>query len=238
MTQASSILLVEDDKALADAIADYLRREGYSVNVVDDGNVAVRAIIAEQPDLVILDVMLPGKDGLAVCREVRSRFQGYIIMFTAREDEVDQIVGLELGADDYLMKPVKPRLLLAKVKAFLRRAETAPARQGQEEVLDFDDLSIDLSQRTVSLCGEEIRLTSAEFDLLVILARQAGSVLSRAEIMQQLSGGRYDGLDRTIDNKVSLLRRKLGDDSGVPSRIKTVRSKGYVFVPGGWNRSR
>ena len=234
MNEDSRIILVEDDKALADAVCEYLSGEGFAVKVIDNGNDAVQAIISDQPDLVILDIMLPGKDGLTVCREIRPAYHGYIIMFTAREDEIDQIVGLELGADDYLFKPVKPRLLLAKVKAFLRRGNIHVESAEKSSQLVFDGLSIDLMQRTVVLDETDITLTSAEFDLLAILAKQAGNILSRDEIMQQLSGARYDGLDRTIDNKISLLRRKLGDDSNVPSRIKTVRSKGYVLVPGAW----
>ena len=237
MNEDSSIILVEDDNALSDAVCQYLSGEGFSVEVVDNGNDAVDAITSKQPDLVILDIMLPGKDGLTICREVRPHYRGYIIMFTAREDEIDQIVGLELGADDYLIKPVKPRLLLAKVKAFLRRGDMPAESPGNSDQLRFDNLSIDLTQRTVVLDGAEVSLTSAEFDLLRVLAKRAGKILSRDEIMQQLSGGRYDGLDRTIDNKISLLRKKLGDDSGVPTRIKTVRSKGYVLVPGAWARS-
>lgn len=235
MNQGSRILLVEDDRALADAINEYLSGEGFDVQVVDDGNRAVNEILSSQPDLVILDIMLPGKDGLTVCREVRPSYLGYIIMFTAREDEIDQIVGLELGADDYLIKPVKPRLLLAKVKAFLRRGKLEGAANAGSNQLCFDNLRIDLTQRAVTLDDNDIALTSAEFDLLAILAKQAGNILSRDTIMQELSGAHYDGLDRTIDNKVSLLRKKLGDDSAVPTRIKTVRSKGYVLVPGAWS---
>lgn len=237
MNEGSSIILVEDDKALASAVSQYLETEGFEVDVVDNGDTAVETITREQPDLVILDIMLPGKDGLTVCREVRPSYSGYILMFTAREDEIDQIVGLELGADDYLIKPVKPRLLLAKVKAFLRRGDAKTEANSVDDVLGFDDLEIDTLERTVRFAGDPVSVTSAEFDLLVILARKAGQILSRDEIMQQLSGNRYDGLDRSIDNKISSLRRKLGDDSSEPVRIKTVRSKGYVLVPGAWKLS-
>lgn len=237
MNEGSSIILVEDDKALASAVSQYLETEGFEVDVVDNGDTAVETITREQPDLVILDIMLPGKDGLTVCREVRPSYSGYILMFTAREDEIDQIVGLELGADDYLIKPVKPRLLLAKVKAFLRRGDAKTEANSVDDVLGFDDLEIDTLERTVRFAGDPVSVTSAEFDLLVILARKAGQILSRDEITQQLSGNRYDGLDRSIDNKISSLRRKLGDDSSEPVRIKTVRSKGYVLVPGAWKLS-
>ena len=238
MNEDTSIILVEDDKALSDAVSQYLKGEGFAVRVVEDGNLAVEAITADQPDLVILDIMLPGKDGMTICREVRPDYNGYILMFTAREDEIDQIVGLELGADDYLIKPVKPRLLLAKVKAFLRRGDARHEAKTDCDQLAFDELQIDVVQRTVELAGEVVSLTSAEFDLLAVLARHAGQILSRDDIMQKLSGGRYDGLDRTIDNKISSLRKKLGDDPGEPNRIKTVRSKGYVLAPGAWKIDR
>jgi DNA-binding response OmpR family regulator len=228
------IVLVEDDKVLAEAVSKYLSHEGYAMEVINDGAVAVSEIIAQQPDLVILDIMLPGKDGLTICKEVRPRYAGYILMFTAREDEIDQIVGLEIGADDYLIKPVKPRYLLAKIKAFLRRDPARQASAVPSVTLNFDDLTINLEERSVLLAGEAINLTSAEFDLLVILAQNAGMVMSRDEIMRHLSGNHYDGLDRTIDNKISLLRKKLGDDATAPFRIKTVRLKGYVLIPGAW----
>ncbi|MES9852333.1 MAG: response regulator [Candidatus Thiodiazotropha sp. L084R] len=237
MGVGKNILLVEDDKVLADAVSEYLSNEGFSISVIDNGSAAIPEIINTQPDLVILDIMLPGKDGLTVCKEVRPEYAGYIIMFTAREDEIDQIVGLELGADDYLIKPVKPRLLLAKVKAFLRRDTQVTSAQKIPTQLEFGSLKINLDERSVILSGKEITFTSAEFDLLAILARQAGTVLSRDEITRQLSGGHYDGLDRTIDNKISLLRKKLGDDSTTPTRIKTVRLKGYVLIPGAWSTS-
>lgn len=235
MNQGSKIILVEDDRALSEAIDEYLSGEGFDVQIIDHGNQAVETIVSQQPDLVILDIMLPGKDGLTVCREVRPNYPGYIIMFTAREDEIDQIVGLELGADDYLIKPVKPRLLLAKVKAFLRRGSLESSADVNSKELCFDHLRIDLVQRSVTLNDKNIILTSAEFDLLAILAKQSGNILSRETIMKELSGGHYDGLDRTIDNKISQLRKKLGDDAAVPTRIKTVRSKGYVLVPGAWS---
>lgn len=234
MIAMSNILLVEDDKALAEVIQEYLINEGFSVQLVSDGIEACSRIVEDQPELVILDIMLPGKDGLTVCREVRPGYSGYIIMFTAREDEIDQIVGLELGADDYLIKPVKPRLLLAKVKAFLRRGGAENNETKPTQTLEFNKLVINLEKREVILDSELIALTSAEYDLLIVLAKRAGSILSRDEITKKLSGGEYDGLERTIDNKISQLRRKLGDDASVPTRIKTIRSKGYLFVPSAW----
>ena len=153
MNEGSKIILVEDDKPLADAVSEYLGGEGYAVDIISDGAAAVEAIISAQPDLVILDIMLPGKDGLTICREIRPTYKGYVIMFTAREDEIDQIVGLELGADDYLIKPVKPRLLLAKVKAFLRRGSMQADASADVNLLQFDDLCIDITKRSVVLAG-------------------------------------------------------------------------------------
>jgi DNA-binding response OmpR family regulator len=232
------IMLVEDDLPLAEAVSEYLSKEGLAISVVHDGISAVEQIIETQPALVILDIMLPGKDGLTVCREIRPYYHGFIIMFTAKEDDIDQVVGLELGADDYLIKPVKPRLLLAKVKAFLRRTTMQIGELPKLDILQFGELVIDLSKREVKLNSILIVLTSAEFDLLAVLAKKAGQILSRDDITQQLKGGEYDGLERTIDNKISQLRKKLGDDSSLPTRIKTIRSKGYMLVPGAWDKEK
>jgi two-component system, OmpR family, response regulator RstA len=228
-----TLLLVEDDAVLAETIKDYLTLEGFSVSIESDGAVAQQRIVVENPDLVILDVMLPGKDGISVCREVRPHYNGYIIMFTAREDEVDQIVGLELGADDYLIKPIKPRLLLAKVKSFLRRSVVP--NDGISAELSIGSLTIDVNGRNVNLEDSEVNLTSAEFDLLVLLAKNAGEILSRDLITKSLKGGEYDGMERGIDNKISQLRKKLKDDGRIPHRIKTIRGKGYVLSPGAWD---
>jgi two-component system response regulator RstA len=179
--------------------------------------------------------MLPGEDGLSICRRVRPFYSGPIIMLTARTDDLDQVLGLEMGADDYIGKPVQPRVLLARIRAMLRRVETAPAGKpeegGEEPVrLQFNDLVVDRSMREAWLSEESIDLTSAEFDLLWLLASNAGRVLSREEIFTALRGIEYDGQDRSIDVRVSRIRPKIGDDPIHPRRIKTVRSKGYLFV--------
>lgn len=229
------ILIVEDDERLADLTREYLESNGLTVSLETHGGAAVERIRKEQPDLVVLDLMLPGEDGLSICRRVRPDYSGPIIMLTARTDDLDQVLGLEMGADDYIGKPVQPRVLLARIRAMLRRAETNPAAS-QEAVeeepirLQFNDLIVDRSMREAWLNDDSIDLTSAEFDLLWLLASNAGRVLSREEIFTALRGIEYDGQDRSIDVRVSRIRPKIGDDPIHPRRIKTVRSKGYLFV--------
>jgi two-component system response regulator RstA len=236
--QSANILIVEDDERLAELTREYLVNNGLSVAVEHNGTVAINRIKSEQPDLVILDLMLPGEDGLSICRQVRSEYLGPIIMLTARTDELDQIVGLEVGADDYICKPVQPRLLLARISAMLRRTAKAPALQPPSLLLNasddarhhFGNLVIDNAMREAWLGEENIELTSAEFDLLWLLASNAGRVLSREDIFTTLRGISYDGQDRSIDVRVSRIRPKIGDDPEHPRRIKTVRSRGYLFV--------
>ena len=230
------VIIVEDDERLAELTAEYLRSNGLRVEVIGDGSVAIGAIIDRQPDIVVLDLMLPGADGLEVCKSVRDKFRKPILMLTARTDDVDQVLGLEMGADDYVAKPVKPRVLLARIRALLRRSDSADGQQeknGSESTqnrLEFGDLVIDNSAREVWLGGEAVDLTSAEYDLLWLLASNAGTILSREEIFERLRGIQYDGQDRSIDVRVSRIRPKVGDDPMNPRRIKTVRSKGYLFV--------
>ncbi|PCJ15284.1 MAG: DNA-binding response regulator [Gammaproteobacteria bacterium] len=232
-----NILIVEDDERLANLTKEYMEGNGLHVEVEMDGSRAIDRIINDQPDLVVLDVMLPGVDGLTVCRKVRGKYNNPILMLTARTDDVDQVLGLEMGADDYVAKPVRPRILLARIRALLRRVEnsTSEAEQGQSEAasatrLTFANLMIDHSAREVMLNGDSVDLTSAEFDLLWLLASNAGKILSREEIFEALRGIEYDGQDRSIDVRVSRIRPKIGDDPMNPKRIKTVRSKGYLFV--------
>jgi len=228
------ILIVEDDERLADLTREYLESNGLVVSVEANGAAAADRICNERPDLVVLDLMLPGEDGLSVCRKVRPFYNGPIIMLTARTDDLDQVLGLEMGADDYISKPVKPRVLLARIRATLRRvAESMQAANNTNEEpvrLQFNDLVIDRSMREAWLDEQSIDLTSAEFDLLWLLASNAGRVLSREEIFTALRGIEYDGQDRSIDVRVSRIRPKIGDDPVHPRRIKTVRSKGYLFV--------
>lgn len=231
------VLIVEDDERLADLTKDYLVSNGLQVSVEGDGSVAVERIKKEQPDLVILDLMLPGEDGLAVCRLVRPYYSGPIIMLTARDDDLDQVLGLEMGADDYITKPVRPRVLLARIRAMLRRLKEGAPSAAHDDLdedghnrLTFGNLTVDNAMREAWLDGAPIDLTSAEFDLLWLLCSSAGKVLSREEIFTALRGIEYDGQDRSIDVRISRIRPKVGDDPLQPRRIKTVRSKGYLFV--------
>jgi two-component system response regulator RstA len=235
LNEKPRVLIVEDDERLANLSKDYLENNGIGVHVINDGRQAISYIISSQPDLVVLDLMLPGADGLEVCREVRAEYQKPILMLTARTDDVDQVLGLEMGADDYVAKPVRPRVLLARIRALLRRKEGIGGSEGVEENdkperLNFGDLMIDNGAREVRLNGEPVDLTSAEYDLLWLLASNAGKILSREEIFERLRGIEYDGQDRSIDVRVSRIRPKVGDDPMNPKRIKTVRSKGYLFV--------
>lgn len=229
------ILIVEDDERLAELTREYLETNGLEVSVENHGGQAVERIRNDQPDLVVLDLMLPGEDGLSICRRVRPVYSGPIIMLTARTDDLDQVLGLEMGADDYIGKPVKPRVLLARIRAMLRRVAEVGHGNGEENSeeptrLQFNDLTVDRSMREAWLSEESIDLTSAEFDLLWLLSSNAGRVLSREEIFTALRGIEYDGQDRSIDVRVSRIRPKIGDDPIHPRRIKTVRSKGYLFV--------
>lgn len=237
MDESWRILIVEDDERLADLTRDYLESNGLQVGVEGDGSVAVERIKNEQPDLVILDLMLPGEDGLSICRLVRPYYSGPIIMLTARDDDLDQVLGLEMGADDYITKPVRPRVLLARIRAMLRRLKDIPqedgagvADDGDKSRVSFGNLVVDNSMREAWLEEQPIDLTSAEFDLLWLLSSNAGRVLSREEIFTALRGIEYDGQDRSIDVRISRIRPKIGDDPLQPKRIKTVRSKGYLFV--------
>ncbi len=233
---SSRILLVEDDQRLSALVAGYLRKHGYEVQTVLHGDEALDAIVSGAPDLVILDINLPGKDGFQICREARERFDGVIIMVTARDDQFDEVLGLEFGADDYVHKPVEPRVLLARVKAQLRRLPARAAEPlAEPERLSFGKFIINRASRTVTLPdGTAPELTSAEFDLLWALVRNAGQVASRDDLLRELRGIGFDGIDRTIDGCISKLRRKLNDDAANPQRIKTVRGKGYQFSKSAW----
>lgn len=231
------ILLVEDDDRLAELTAEYLTKNDLQVSIEPRGDTAEARILAEKPDLVILDVMLPGKDGFEVCRAVRQQYRGVILMLTARDEDFDQILGLEMGADDYIAKPVQPRVLLARIKALLRRLPTGGEGSGNSdaETMTFGQFRISQATRTATLAGQVIDLTTAEFDLLWLLATHAGNVLSRDDLLQELRGIGFDGLDRSIDARISRLRKKLNDDPENPTRIKTVRGKGYLFSKHDWN---
>ena len=228
--EAWQILIVEDDQRLAELTQEYLQSNGLQVAIESDGARAAARILKEQPDMVVLDLMLPGEDGLSICRKVRGQFAGPILMLTARTDDMDEVLGLEMGADDYVCKPVRPRVLLARIRALLRRSEGGEAPTENPRRLEFGQLVIDSAMREAWLRGASVELTSAEFDLLWLLAANAGRILSREEIFTALRGIEYDGQDRSIDVRISRIRPKIGDDPMHPRLIKTVRSKGYLFV--------
>ena len=226
----SRILIVEDDLRLAQLTCDYLAGHGFIVSLEHDGACAVERILNEQPDLVVLDLMLPSEDGFSICRRVREGYSGPILMLTARTDDQDQVHGLEQGADDYVCKPVRPSVLLARVKALLRRMDSYEPVQITPDILQFGRLSIDYARRSAFLRDELIDLTGAEFDLLWLLAINAGTPLSREAIFSQLRGIEYDGVDRSIDVRISRIRPRIGDTGEQPQVIKTIRNKGYLFV--------
>ncbi|RFA27339.1 DNA-binding response regulator [Alkalilimnicola ehrlichii] len=235
MDSNARILLVEDDERLANLMQQFLANQGLTVTAVGDGPAATKTILATSPDCVILDMLLPGYDGIEVCRRVRPAYNGWILMLTAQDDEIDEVVALDTGADDYLTKPVRPQVLLARLRALLRRAQrstdqaTAPVTSHDSIIIERD-VSIDGNRRSVVRAGNPVELTDAEFDLLWLLASRAPEILTRDGIMAELRGIEHDGVDRSIDMRISKLRRKLGDDSPPHRLIKTVRGRGYLFV--------
>jgi DNA-binding response OmpR family regulator len=222
------VLLVEDDLRLATLTREYLEGHGVAVVHVADGRRGQEEALSGRYDAVLLDLMLPGRDGLDVCREVRARSDVPIIVLTARGEEADRVMGLELGADDYLAKPYSPRELLARIRAVVRRAKgrAGPAT----EAVKVGGLVVDPASRRVVLDGKEIPLTGYEFALLLALARRAGRVLAREQLMELAKGSAEDAFDRSVDVHVSRLRQKLGDDPKRPRLIKTVRGAGYVLA--------
>jgi two-component system OmpR family response regulator/two-component system response regulator RstA len=236
---SARLLLVEDDPRLAALVREFLMQHDFDVTIEPRGDRAVAVILETRPALVILDLMLPGLNGLDVCRAVRPRYAGPILMLTARDDDLDQILGLEIGADDYLVKPAEPRVLLARVRALLRRHAAIAAEPDTDaaaaQPLAFGRLRIDRRARRVTLGDAPVPLSTGEFDLLWLLAARAGEPLTRKAILAELRNLTYDGTDRSIDIGISRLRRKLGDDTDPPARIKTLRGKGYQFVPDAWD---
>ncbi|TVZ40454.1 two-component system OmpR family response regulator/two-component system response regulator RstA [Alteromonadaceae bacterium 2753L.S.0a.02] len=228
--QADNILVVEDDVSLAEWISDYLIDNGYQVTVANRGDVAVELIKADDPDLVLLDIMLPEKDGFEVCREARYFFNKPILMMTACSEEADEILGLEVGANDYVNKPVKPRVLLARIKALLRRNDME--LNGQRLV--FGSLLLDKKSKSVKFNDQPIAFSCNEFEVLWLLAESAGEVISRTDLVSKLRGIEYDGFDRSVDVRVCRIRKKLNDDPSNPTKIKTIRGKGYLFAEDAW----
>ena len=230
-----SVLVVEDEEAIAEAVRARLASEGYRVRVVHDGPEAIRAVARERPDLVVLDLMLPGMDGLEVCREIQRDDWVPVLMLTARTDEADKVAGLAVGADDYLTKPFSLRELAARVRAIVRRMDRIRERSGSEPVTRRD-LSIDSARRRVFRGTEEVQLTPLEFEILLALARSPGVVLSRDQLMDRIWGYRDYAGGRVVDSHVARIRRKLGDEAAEPRFIRTVHGVGYAFLEGGETR--
>ncbi|KWH02470.1 two-component system response regulator [Burkholderia territorii] len=232
------VLLIEDDDRLARLVREYLDGYEFEVTVVRRGDLAVAAIREHRPALVILDLMLPHLDGMEVCRRMRAFTNVPVLILTARADVYDQIAGLEIGADDYVTKPIEPRVLVARARALLRRAQPAasePHADTPARELVFGELAISAPNRTVTWRGELVDLKTTEFNLLLILARSAGTVLSRDAILKQLRGIEFDGIDRSVDSGISKLRRRFEDASSEPQRIKTIWGRGYLFSPSAWD---
>jgi len=224
-------LLVEDDERLARLTAEYLKSHQVVVAIAADGPKGLEEALRYRYDVILLDVMLPGLDGLEVCRRLRERSDVPVVMLTARGEEADRVMGLELGADDYLAKPFSPRELLARIHALLRRIK---GRAGPStQIIEVGELRLDPSGRRVTLAGRELPLTSYEFDLLKALAERAGRVLSREQLMELAKGSAEESFDRSIDVHVSRLRAKLGDDPRRPRLLKTVRGAGYLLATEG-----
>ena len=224
------LLVVDDDRELCDLVREYLEGDGFEVEVRHDGESGLARALADPPDLLVLDVMLPGKNGFDVLREVRARSSLPVVMLTARGEDVDRIVGLELGADDYLGKPFNPRELAARIRAVLRRAGGGDSPSGTMAVYRVGDLHLDSGTRIVRLDGAEVALTGVEFSLLERLVRTAGRVVSRDDLSREVLGRRASSFDRSLDVHMSSIRRKLGPAPDGGERIKTVRGVGYQYV--------
>jgi len=230
-TGSTRVLIIDDDERLTALLTEYLAQFGFAVQAVADPESGLRALKRDPPDLLVLDVMLPDMDGFTVCRKVRESSRVPIVMLTARGDVMDRIVGLELGADDYLPKPFEPRELVARVQAVLRRG--AATSNESDERLRVGSVEVNFTTHTVHLDGEQLPLTSAEFELLALLVRHRGRVLTRDRIMDETRGIDWEAYDRSIDVLISRLRQKLGDDPKRPAFIRTVRGTGYSFIGGG-----
>jgi DNA-binding response OmpR family regulator len=223
------VLVVDDEPPIIELVRGYLEREGWEVASATDGPAAVAAARATPPDVVILDVMLPGLDGIEVCRQLRTFSDAYVLMLTARGEEVDRVVGLTIGADDYLVKPFSPRELVARIKALLRRPRGMATNAAAAPV---SGLEVDEPRRLVRVDGAPVELTALEFDLLAFLARDPGVVVRRSSLLERLWGSEFVADDHLVDVHIANLRRKLGDDPASPRFIETVRGVGYRLREG------
>jgi DNA-binding response OmpR family regulator len=228
-------LVVDDEPSLVTVVAGYLAREGYEVDTAADGEAALAAARGNRPDVVVLDLMLPGIDGIEVCRQLRTFTDAYVIMLTARADEVDKLIGLSIGADDYLTKPFSPRELVARVKVMLRRPRTATALGGppaETDVRRFGPLAVDPQAREVHLDGVPVELTRTEFDILDALSQRPRVAFTRTQLIERVWGGGWVGDEHLVDIHIGHIRRKLRDDPNNPRYILTIRGVGYRMGPG------
>ncbi len=229
---SARLLIVEDDDQLAGLLLEYLGMHGLETSREASGEVGAERILEEQPDLVVLDLMLPGINGLDVCRRVRGAYSGAIVMLTSSQSEADHVAGLELGADDFVIKPIEPRVLLARIRTQLRRlhGELGSRQKAKQGALDVGPLRMDTATREARVGERHVPLTSMEFDVLAMLAREAGAVVSRETLYTQVLGIEYDGIDRGMDVHVSRIRRKLENAGFDPGRLKSVRAMGYLLA--------
>lgn len=236
----NKIVYVEDDQEVGALIAAYLGKHDIDVIVEPRGDRAEEVILRENPELVLLDIMLPGKDGMTLCRDLRGQWNGPIVLLTSLDSDMNHILSLEMGASDYILKTTPPAVLLARLRLHLRQRAGSPAEPRQNtsltphNTLRFGALTIDPVNRQVLLAGEDVALSTADFDLLWELATHAGQIMDRDALLKNLRGVSYDGLDRSVDVAISRLRKKLLDNATEPYRIKTVRNKGYLFAPHAW----
>ena len=229
--QMDQILIIDDDVALCELVTEYLEPHGFQIKSVHRGDTGSEAALSGDFAIVVLDVMLPGLNGFEVLRRLRAESRVPVLMLTARGDDVDRIVGLEIGADDYLPKPFNPRELVARIRAILRRSQTAPASEhDQPAALTTGDIELDLGTRVVRRAGQVVELTAVEFDLLEKLLRAAGRIITREELSKDVLGRSTSPFDRSIDMHISNLRKKLGHQLGDVERIKTVRGVGYIYA--------
>ncbi|MEI7784386.1 MAG: response regulator transcription factor [Betaproteobacteria bacterium] len=226
------LLMIEDDVRLAAMVSDYLRQSGWTVDHAATGADGMQALLDGAPDLVILDLMLPDADGLDLCRRIKAESSAAVLMLTAKGDPLDRVVGLEIGADDYLPKPFEPRELLARIRAVLRRGQpgVGGAHAAARPPLRFGSLEIDREARSITVAGRSCELTSYQFDLLMVMAERAGRVLSREQIMEAVRGRELEAFDRSIDVHMGRIRQAIEVDPKAPRRILTVRGVGYVFA--------
>lgn len=228
------LLLVEDDDRLSQLISEFLQQHGFEVKALPDGKHLTQVMEVFQPEVIILDIMLPGEDGLTLCKRLRRTYDGVLLFLTAQSSDLDHVLGLELGADDYVIKPVEPRVLLARIQALLRRSHHHVSLDNQQDSLRFGQLSLNKQSRQVTLKNELITLTSHEFDMLWLLASHPSELVKRETIYSDLIGREYDGLDRSADVRISRIRKKLHDNPQNPFKIKTIWGKGFFFVPDVW----